>query len=262
VIRVGIGGWSYAPWRGVFYPKGLPQARELDYASRALTSIEINATFYRTQSPASFAKWRGETPADFVFSVKAPRYVTHRKTLAEAGEPIERFLGNGIDRLGAKLGPILWQLDARKRFDAADMAAFLKFLPKRAHGRRLRHALDVRHDSFRCAEFVRLARRHGVAIACDDADEFAAIADVTADFVYARLMRSRATEPFGYPTTALDAWARRAQQWAAGGQPADLPCITPAARARARDVFIYVIAGAKERAPAAAQALAERIKPV
>jgi uncharacterized protein YecE (DUF72 family) len=259
VIRVGVGGWTFAPWRGSFYPAGLPQRRELEYASRALTSIEINSTFHRTQAAASFRKWRDETPADFVFSVKATRYATQRSSLAEAGESIERFFSSGVAALGEKLGPILWQLDARKPFSAADMTAFFRLLPKAANGCSLRHALDARHASFRCAEFVALARAHGVAIVYSDSDRFESIADVTADFVYLRLMRSQQDEPTGYPAAALDAWAARAERWARGEEPDDLPRIEAARAAGARDVFVYVISGAKERAPAAAQALIARL---
>ena len=259
MIRVGIGGWTFAPWRGSFYPKGLAQKRELEFASRALSSIEINGTFYRAQSSASFAKWRDETPADFVFSVKATRYATHRGKLAEAGESIERFFASGLTELGPKLGPILWQFDARKRFEPSDFAAFLQLLPQRLQGKRLRHVLDVRNETFMTAQFIELARGHGVAVAFSDTDAFPATADVTADFVYARLMRSHTDEPLGYAPASLDAWAERAKRWAAGGEPPDVPRIGSAAQARSRDVFVYVISGAKERAPAAAKALIERL---
>ena len=258
-IRVGIGGWSFAPWRGSFYPKGLPQSRELEYASRALTSIEINATFYRGQSPASFAKWREETPDDFVFSVKAPRFATHRKVLAEAGASIERFFTGGLNELGSKLGPILWQFDARKQFEPHDFAAFLALLPPKLAGRAVRHVLDVRNASFMCTDFVELARRHGVAIAYSDTDTFPSTADVTADFVYARLMRSAPDVATGYTKAALDAWATHARRWASGKEPEELPRLTPAKSVRARDVYLYVISGAKERAPAAATELLARL---
>ena len=258
MIRVGVGGWTYEPWRNNFYPKGLTHKRELEYASRKLTSIEINGTFYRTQSAASFAKWRDETPADFVFSLKAPRYATNRAVLAEAGDSIQRFFASGLTELGPKLGPILWQFSAFKRFEPEDFARFLALLPAQLDARRLRHVLDVRHKSFATAEFVALARSHQAAVVFSDTDEFPAFADVTADFVYARLMRSAASEPTGYSEAALAAWAQRTKTWESGAEPADLPRIEPPAgdaRAGERDVFVYFISGAKERAPAAACAL-------
>jgi uncharacterized protein YecE (DUF72 family) len=257
MIRVGVGGWTYEPWRNNFYPKGLTHKRELEYASRQLTSIEINGTFYRTQSAASFAKWRDETPPDFVFSVKAPRYATNRAVLAEAEDSIQRFFTSGLAELGPKLGPILWQFSAFKRFEPADFERFLALLPERLGERRLRHVLDVRHRSFATSEFVALARRHQVAVVFSDTDEFPAFADVTADFDYARLMRSLASEPTGYSQAALAAWAQRAKTWESGAEPGDLPRVDQpgAAQPGKRDVFVYFISGAKERAPAAACAL-------
>ena len=256
MIRVGVGGWTYAPWRDNFYPKGLAQSRELEYASRKLSSIEINATFYRSQSAASFARWRDQTPEDFVFAVKAPRYATHRSVLAEAGDSIERFFAGGIGELGAKLGPILWQFSGFKRFEPDDFGRFLELLPPRLGAVALRHVLDVRHRSFATAEFVELARRHAVAVVFSDTDEFPAFADVTAGFVYARLMRTTAAEPTGYRPDDLAAWAERLKAWERGSEPQDLPRVCkPAAHAAPRDVFAYFISGAKERAPAAACAL-------
>lgn len=257
MIRVGVGGWTYAPWRSTFYPEGLAHKRELEYASRKLTSIEINGTFYRTQTAASFAKWRDETPDDFVFSVKAPRYATNRSVLAEAGDSIERFFASGLAELGSKLGPILWQFSAFKRFEPEDFKRFLELLPPRLGDQRMRHVLDVRHKSFASPEFVALARAHEVAVVFSDTDEFPSFADVTADFVYARLMRSVASEPTGYAVAALQGWAKRAETWQSGAEPDDLPRIgKPAAkRVQPRDVFVYFISGAKERAPAAACAL-------
>lgn len=256
MIRVGVGGWTYEPWRKSFYPEGLAHKRELEYASRKLTSIEINGTFYRTQTPASFAKWRDETPDDFVFSVKAPRYATNRPVLAEAGDAIARFFASGLAELGPKLGPILWQFSPYKRFEPEDFARFLALLPARLGERRLRHALDVRHKSFLTPAFVRLAREHGVAIVFSDTDEFPALADVTADFVYGRLMRCVESEPSCYSQPALAAWAARVRTWAQGAEPADLPRVgEPDAPSQPRDVFVYFIGGAKERAPAAACAL-------
>src|SRR4249920_2602285 len=189
MIRVGIGGWVYEPWRGVFYPKGLPHARELSPASRNVTSIEINGTFYGTQKPASFRRWADETPDDFVFSLKGPRYATHRRVLAEAASSIERFFASGVLELKSKLGPLLWQFAPTKSFDADDFAAFLALLPHRLDGRALRHAVEVRHESFLTPAFVELLRKHSVAVATVDSDKHPLIADVTSDFVYARLQR-------------------------------------------------------------------------
>jgi uncharacterized protein YecE (DUF72 family) len=261
MIRVGIGGWVYAPWRGVFYPKGLPQARELAHASRQLTSIEINGTFYGSQKPESFRRWAEETPDDFVFSLKGPRFATHRRVLAEAGSSIERFLASGVLELKSKLGPILWQFAPTKTFEADDFAAFLALLPHRLDGRTLRHAVEVRHESFLSSAFVALLRKHAVAIATIDSDKHPLIADVTSDFVYARLQRTSEEVETGYTPAALDTWASRAQAWAKGGAPKDLPTIGEVPRSKVkRDIFIYMIAGAKERAPAAAMALIERVK--
>lgn len=261
MIRVGIGGWTFAPWRGEFYPEGLPQARELAYAGGRLTSIEINGTFYSTQKPASFRKWAAETPGDFVFSVKGPRYATHRRVLAEAGESIERFFGSGVLELAGKLGPILWQFHPGKRFDPDDFAAFLALLPRQLEGRAIRHAVEVRHASFADAAFIALLRKFSVAAVLVESDKHPLIADVTADFVYARLQRTSEKEKAGYPPKALAAWATRARTWAKGGAPDDLATIAgPTPTAAKRDVFVYMIAGAKVRAPAAAMALIERLK--
>jgi uncharacterized protein YecE (DUF72 family) len=259
-IRVGVGGWTYEPWRETFYPDGLPQARELQYASRQLTAIEVNGTFYRTQTPATFAKWRDETPDDFVFSLKAPRYATNRKVLPEAGPSIERFLESGVTELGAKLGPLLWQLAPTKRFDAAELSDYLALLPREHGGLTLRHALEVRHESFLCGEYVQLARRFGVATVFTDSDDYPSLADITGEFVYARLMKSQSRLRTGYAAKALDAWADRARAWAAGKDPEDLPRVAGrATRGSARDAFIFFIDGAKERAPGAACALLERL---
>lgn len=262
-IRVGIGGWTFEPWRGEFYPEGLPHAEELHYASRKLTAIEINGTFYRTQSPATFAKWRKETPDGFVFSVKGHRFVTNRKVLAEAGEGIEHFLKSGVLELGDRLGPLLWQFAPFKKFDEVDVAAFLALLPAKLEGQELRHVLEVRHDSFLVPEFVALARKHNAGIAYSEHETYPAIPDVTSDFVYARLQKGDDTLKLGYPPKALDAWAARAKVWAAGGAPEDLPLIDAGAKAaktkKARDVFMFFIHEGKVRAPAAAMALIERL---
>lgn len=260
-IRVGIGGWSYEPWRETFYPNALPKKQELAYASRKLTAIEINSTFYRLQSPNVFAKWHDETPDDFRFSIKAPRHIVQRRVLRNAGESLDRFLKSGLEQLGAKLGPILWQLPPERAFDAEDLDGFLRQLPASLGSCPLRHALEVRHESFRCLEFIELVRRYRIAIVYTHAHEYPAIGDVTSDFVYARLRQATADEPTGYPLEILVKWADRARCWAAGGFPGDLPSLTTQTRsACARDVFIYFINGAKERAPAAAMRLLETLR--
>jgi uncharacterized protein YecE (DUF72 family) len=261
MIRVGIGGWTYEPWRGPFYPPGLRQADELAHASRALTSIEINGTFYRTQTPASFRKWADETPDDFVFALKGPRYATNRGRLAEAGPAIERFFGSGMHELGAKLGPISWQFAPTKKFDPEDFAAFLALLPQEVEGQPVRHALEVRHDSFRDPAFVSMARGASAAIVYADHATYPAIADLTADFVYARLMGCAEEEETGYPPAALDAWAARLKTWSEGAEPQDLPRVAaPVGKPAPRDCFVYFISGAKVRAPAAAGALLGRLR--
>jgi uncharacterized protein YecE (DUF72 family) len=260
-IRVGIGGWDFAPWRETFYPAGLAQKRALEYASRQVSSIEINGTYYRNAKPEHFANWAAQTPDDFMFAVKASRYCTNRKALGEAGESIERFMASGLDELGAKLGPILWQLAPTKRFDADEMAAFFQLLPAKLGTRKLRHVLDTRHDSFMCADYLKLARKHKVATVFTDSDKFPSYADPTADFIYARLMCARSELASGYSKPALKQWAQRAAQWQAGALPDALPYAGAApsaaakARAAGRDVFVYFINGAKERAPAAATTL-------
>ncbi len=259
-VRVGIGGWTYVPWRSNFYPEGLLQRRELEYASRRLATIEINGTFYGAQKPAVYASWRAQTPDGFVFSLKAPRSITHRKALAEAGEAIHAFVAP-LAALGDRLGPINWQLPPFKRFDPDDLGAFLSLLPQQVEGKPLRHALEARHASFLCAEFLALARHRGVAAVFTDSDEHPSFADVTGDFVYARLMRSLPDQATGYAADALDAWAARARRWADGAEPADLPRIAAAETdgARPRDVFVYFIGAAKARNPAAAMALQQRL---
>jgi len=261
-IHVGVGGWSFPPWRGTFYPDRLPRARELEWASRALTSIEINVTFHRAQRPETFARWRAETPDGFVFAVKAPRAATGRTPLAGAGEAIERFLRGGVLELGEKLGPIDWQLPSGYALDLRDLEAFLGLLPRTLGGRPLRHAVEFRHRSFRAPEVVALLREHGVAAVVSGDSRYPSIPDPTAPFVYARLMGTTEAEPLGYSSKALDMWARRARDWAAGEATSELPLVSPVPpEARPREVFLYVIRGAKERNPAAARALVERVAP-
>ncbi|MBZ8142230.1 hypothetical protein CLD22_20290 [Rubrivivax gelatinosus] len=259
-IRVGIGGWVYEPWRQTFYPPGLPAAQALAYASRRLDAIEVNGSFYRLQQPSTYAAWRDETPEGFLFALKAPRFATYRRDLGEVGEAAARFVASGIAELGEKLGPLLWQLAPSKRFDVAEVQAFVQALPREAGGRPLRHVLEPRHESFRCAEYVELARRLGIATVFTDSDEHPSFADPTGDFVYARLMRTQSHEPEGVPAPALDALAACARAWRDGGEPQGLPrVLPPPPAAAARDVFLFFIAGAKERAPAAAMALRSRL---
>jgi uncharacterized protein YecE (DUF72 family) len=240
-IRAGIGGWDFAPWRETFYPKDVPLKKQLEYASRQVTSIEINGTFYRTAKPEHFAAWAEKTPDDFVFSVKASRYATNRKVLAEAGESIERFIDSGLTELGDKLGPILWQLAATKQFDADDISAFFKLLPAKLGKRKLQHVLDARHDSFLCDEYLKLARKHKVATVITDSPKFPNFSELTGEFVYARLMDAHSARETGYRKPALKKWAAQAHAWQQ--------------QAKSGQVYVYFINGAKERAPAAAQHL-------
>ncbi len=259
-IRVGIGGWTYAPWRDNFYPAKLPQSQELAYASRQLSAIEVNGTYYSTFKPATFAKWRDETPDDFVFSLKASRFSTNRRVLAEAGESITRFVDSGISELGAKLGPLVWQFAPTKVFDPEDFCAFLALLPATVDGLKLRHVLDVRHPSFMTPDYLALARKHHCATVFTDAPDFPSFADLTSNFVYARLMCSDAKLKSGYAPKALDAWAAAARSWAGGGVPEALPHLeTAKATGAARNVFVFFINGAKEKAPHAAMSLLQRL---
>lgn len=242
-IRVGIGGWTFQPWRGVFYPKGLTQRRELEFAARAVTSIEINGTYYSTFKPDTWRKWRDETPDGFVFAVKASRFCTNRRVLAEAGDSVARFLDQGLTELGPKLGPINWQFRATKKFDAEDFGAFLKLLPREKNGVRLRHALEVRSPTFATPAFYDLAKRHRAAVVFATGGNVPEMDQPTADFRYARLMTTREELDHGVTKAELSATAKRLKGWAKRG-----------------DVFAYFIASAKVRNPAAAAALIERLK--
>jgi uncharacterized protein YecE (DUF72 family) len=242
---VGIGGWDFEPWRETFYPADVSKKRQLEYASRQVTSIEVNGTFYSTFKPETFANWAATTPDDFRFSVKANRFATNRKVLGEAGESIERFINSGLSELGNKLGPILWQLAHTKKFDPDDLEAFFKLLPKKLGKHKLQHVLDARHETFMCEEYYKLARRHKVATVITDSPKFPNSTEITGDFVYARLMDAQSEIETGYTKPALKKWATQAKKWGEGE----------------RDVFIYFINGAKERAPAAAQTLLGILNP-
>ena len=243
-IRIGIGGWTYPPWRGVFYPDKLPQSKECEYATRAMTAIEINATFYGRQKPKSWETWEKVAPEGFQFAVKGSRYCVSRSKLAESGESIANFFGQGFEVLGPKLGPILWQFAKFKKFDRDDIAAFIDLLPEKLGGLTLRHAIEPRHDSFNDGEFFDLCRARNIAVVFEDSDEFPCIEADTADFAYARLQRMKEEVETGYDAAALDRFAERARKWQADG----------------RDAYIFMINGAKVRAPAAALALQERLR--
>jgi uncharacterized protein YecE (DUF72 family) len=260
-IHIGIGGWDFDPWRGTFYPVGLAKTKQLAYLGTRLDATEINATYYKLQSPALFERWGKTVPDGFKFAVKASRFCTNRRNLGEAGESIGKFCAQGFTELGDKLGPILWQLAPTKRFDPDEISALLMLLPTSRDGIALRHALEVRHESFKCREFVALARASNVAIVFADHETYPEIADLTADFTYARLQRASEAEPTGYSAKALDRWAAAARGWAAGESPADLDYVSDARAAKsARDAFVFFISGDKVRNPAAAEALMERLK--
>ena len=233
----------FPPWRGTFYPDDLPQKRELEYAAEHLTAIEINATYHRLQKPASFAAWAKAVPEGFVFSVKASRFITNRRELASAEEPIKRFFAQGLERLGDRLGPILWQFMPTKRFQPDDFARFLDLLPAEFGGQPMRHALEPRHESFANPAFFDLARERNIAVCLAPSNEYPCFDEKTADFTYARLRLAREDLPEGYEPKELDRWARRARGWAKSG----------------RDTFVFFISAAKVRNPAAAQALIERL---
>lgn len=260
-IYVGIGGWNFAPWRGVFYPKGLAQAKELSYAGQHLTSIEINSTFYGSQKPESFRKWAREVPDGFIFSVKGPRFATNRRVLADAGDSIKRFFDSGVLELGDRLGPLLWQFAPFKKFDDADFGGFLELLPPELNKRRLRHVVEVRHESFRAPAFIALLRKFRAAVAYADHDKYPGIADITADFVYARLQKGKDDILTAYQLKELDAWTKRLRLWADGKEPGDLPRVDDnQLKVSPRDVFAYMIHDGKIRAPAGAMAIIERLK--
>jgi uncharacterized protein YecE (DUF72 family) len=244
-IRAGVGGWTYEPWRNNFYPAGLPHSKELQYASRQLTAVEVNGTFYSTFKPATFAKWRDETPDGFLFALKAHRFTTHRKDLSTAAEGIQRFVGSGLAELGDKLGPIVWQLMPSTKFDAANIRAFLSLLPREVAGRPLQHVLEPRHASFACEEYLALARAHGCATVHADSEAYPAIADPETPLAYLRLMRSQPGCPTGYDPAVLAQWAAGAKAWVAKGSD--------------RQVLCFFISGAKERNPAAAQAFLQQV---
>ncbi|MDP3898881.1 MAG: DUF72 domain-containing protein [Mesorhizobium sp.] len=260
-IRAGMGGWTFEPWEGTFYPDKLSKKRQLEFASRAVPTIEVNGTYYSGFTPATYAKWNAETPDDFVFSIKGNRFVTNRKVLAEAGESMKKFFAQGLEELGPKLGPLVWQFAPTKKFEPEDFEGFLKLLPETHQGTRLRHALEVRHASFAVAEFVALAKKYNAAICYAHHHDYPEFADLTADFVYARLQKGEDDVPTAYKPKQMKEWAARARLWAAGGQPEDLPLADPSHKPknRPRDVFVYFIHEGKIRAPHAAIAFMQAV---
>jgi uncharacterized protein YecE (DUF72 family) len=261
-IYCGIGGWTFEPWRGVFYPKGLPHAQELRYAGERLTSIEVNGTFYSTQKPATYRKWAGEVPEGFMFALKGPRYAVNRRVLGDASDSIKRFIESGISELGAKLGPLLWQFAPTKKFDEKDFGNFLALLPEKIDGVKLRHVIEVRHESFCTPDFIALLRKFKMPVVFSEHATYPALADITGDFLYARLQKGKDSVKTGYPPKDIAAWAKRAEIWAQGGAPKDLPVVDEKSKAPAkpRDVFLYYIHEGKIRAPAAAMATIDALK--
>jgi uncharacterized protein YecE (DUF72 family) len=260
MIRVGIGGWTYEPWRGTFFPEKLPKTKELFHASRRVTSIEVNGTFYGTFNAKTFGKWFDEVPDGFIFSLKAPRFAVNRRVLAEAGPSISKFFESGVSELKSKLGPILWQFPLFRKYDEEDIEAFLSLLPQSIDGSKLRHVLEVRHESFQTKDFIIQARKANVAVVLADTPKYPLIADLTSDFVYLRLQDAKAEIETGYELTDLQKWAMLARSWEKGEEPEQFPLIAPRGSPRqSRDVFVYFINGAKERAPAAAEAMIERL---
>jgi uncharacterized protein YecE (DUF72 family) len=260
VIAIGVGGWVYPPWRGSFYPHSLPRSRELTFATRRLSTIEISATFYGAQRAATFHAWAAAAPDGFVYAVKGPRAATHRADLAEAGPIIDRFLHGGLLELGDRLGPLLWQIPEATPFDPAQFDRFLALLPHQVGGRQLRHAVEVRNDSFREAAVVRMLRDHGVALAILDSERTTPWEDLSADFVYLRLQRCTNGEALGYARTALEHWADRLLAWSQGRIPGGAALLAPPAPAGSREVYAYFVGGFKQRCPTAALALQQRLR--
>lgn len=258
-IHVGVGGWDYDPWRATFYPAGLPKARQLEHSARVLTATEINATHYKLQKPETFERWAKAVPDGFKFTVKASRFCTNRKALREGGEGIAKFCAQGLTALGDRLGPILWQFMATKKFEPDDFRGFLQLLPEKQDGVPLRHVVEPRHESFKDAEFVRMAREARVGIVFAESDRYPLIADGSGEVVYARLQRSCADQPDGYPDEELDGWAQTAGAWARGESPPGFPYLAEPLSVSPRETYIFFIAGAKERNPFAAAKLIERL---
>ncbi|MDO9415452.1 DUF72 domain-containing protein [Pararhizobium sp.] len=260
-IRCGIGGWTFEPWEGTFYPDKLAKKRQLEYASGQLKAIEVNGTYYGSQKPETFAKWASEVPEDFIFSLKASRFTTNRKVLAEAGESVERFLTQGLTELGPHLGPILWQFAPTKKFEPDDFAAFLELLPSKLEGLKLQHVLEVRHPSFQVPEFISLVAKHNVAVVCADHAEYPMISDVTADFVYVRLQTGSDAVETCYDEKRLGQWAEKVKDWAAGGAPKEPEPIDPSRKVKVvpRDVFAFFIHEGKVNAPNGARALQQLV---
>jgi uncharacterized protein YecE (DUF72 family) len=258
-IHVGVGGWDFDPWRGTFYPPGLAKAKQLEYAAARLTATEINATYYKLQKPELFERWAKAVPDGFKFAVKASRFCTNRKVLGDGGESIAKFCAQGLTGLGDRLGPILWQFMGTKQFDPEDFQAFLNLLPASQDGVRLSHAVEPRHESFRTPQFVEMARKAGVATVFADSENYPCLPDLTGDFVYARLQRSRAEEATGYSASELDRWADVARAWANGESPPDFPYAADPPPPGPRETFVFFISGEKVRNPLAAMALIERL---
>ena len=260
-VHIGVGGWDFEPWRGSFYPPGLARSKQLEFAGTRLTATEINATFYKLQRPELYDRWAKAVPVGFRFAVKGSRFCTNRKWLGDAAEAVGRFCAQGFTELGDKLGPILWQLAPTKAFDADEISSFLALLPASRDGIALRHVLEPRHESFLCREFIAIARAAGVAIAIADSDDYPQIADLSTSFVYARLQRTREDEPLGYSNAELDRWAKVIRAWSRGESPKGLSYAADApAPVEPREVFAFVISGAKVRNPAAAEALLARLE--
>lgn len=260
-IRTGIGGWTFEPWEGTFYPEKLSKKRQLEHASRQLTAIEINGTYYGSQKPETFAKWAAEVPEDFIFSLKASRYVTNRKVLAEAQESMTKFLTQGLTELGDHLGPILWQFAPTKKFEPDDFAAFLALLPEKQDGIKLQHVVEVRNPTFQVPEFIELLARHKVAVVCADHHDYPLLPDVTADFVYCRLQKGEDDIKTCYPEKEISHWAKRIAAYALGDVPEDLSMIAQDRKVKkaARDVFAFFISGGKVNAPEGARALQQAV---